>query len=337
MATMEIAVEIGTGYTSIYVMGNGVVLHEPTVIAFIGDPKNKKVHAVGAEAERMLGKTPDRTTLVYPVVDGVIADAEACGLLLKEFVKKILPDNYILFPKIKAILGIPTGLTLDERAIYEDVCSTAGISEVTMIDDIILSGVGLDLPIEAAGGRVVVNVGAGVTEIAAMSLAGVVSGCGVTIGGNMMDKAIVDYVAGRYDLKIGPLTARKIKDEIGSLYENDMSDMLVAGSDVKTKNTASKYVTAEDICYVVKPYYLRIADAVESIINMCPPEVVGEIRKMGIYVVGGGSRILGIDKLFADRLEVNVYTVEEPELCAIYGAGKLLNDKELLKKIFLQK
>ena len=334
---MEIAVEIGTGYTSIYVMGNGVVLREPTVIAFIGDPKNKKVHAVGAEAEKMFGKTPERTNLVYPVVDGVIADADACALLLKEFVKKILPESYIFAPKIKAIVGIPTGLTLDERATYEDVCSFAGINEVTMIDCIILSGVGLDLPIALAGGRVVVNIGAGVTEIAAMSLAGVVSGCGVTIGGNMMDKAIVDYVAGKYNLKIGNLTARKIKDAIGSLYENDMSDMYVMGSDVNTKNTAADFVTAEDICKVVKPYYMRIADAVESIINSCPPEVVGEIHKTGIHVVGGGSRILGIDKLFSDRLGVKVYTVEEPELCAIHGAGKLLNDKELLKKIFLQK
>ena len=337
MATMELAVEIGTGYTSIYVTGNGVVLREPTVIAFIGDPKNKKVHAVGAEAERMFGKTPDHTSLVYPVVDGVIADPDACGLLLKEFVKKILPENYLFFPKIKAILGIPTGLTLDERAMYEDVCNAAGINDVTMIDDIILSGVGLDLPIETAGGRVVVNIGAGVTEIAAMSLAGVVAGCGVTIGGNMMDKAIVDYVSGRYSLKIGMLTARKLKDEIGSLYENDMSHMYVTGSDVMTKNTAGEYLTAEDICFVVKPYYLRIAEAVESIINMCPPEVVGEIHRMGIHVVGGGSRILGIDKLFSERLGVDVYTAEEPELRAIHGAGKLLNDKELLKKIFLQK
>lgn len=239
MAVMEIAVEIGTGYTSIYVPGNGIVLREPTMIAFIGDPKNKRVHAVGAQAEKMRGKTPERTNIVEPVVDGVIADAEACGVLLKEFVKKILPQNYIFFPRIKAIVGIPTGLSLEERAVYEDVCAAAGIGEVTMIDNIILSGIGLDIPIDAAGGGVVVNIGAGTTEIAAMSLAGVVSGCGVTIGGNMMDKAIMDFIAGKYDLKIGITTARKLKNEIGSLYENDTSEMFVSGRDVKTKNTGS--------------------------------------------------------------------------------------------------
>ncbi len=337
MAAMEIAVEIGTGYTSIYLPGNGIVLREPTVIAFIGDPRNRRVHAVGAQAEKMLGKTPERTAIVKPVSDGVISDAEACGVLLREFIKKILPDNYIFFPRIKAILGIPTGLNMEERAVYEDVCAAAGISEVTMIDNIILSGIGLDLPIDSAGGGVVVNIGAGTTEIAALSLAGVVSGCGVTIGGDMMDKAVMDFVAGKYDLKIGIGTARKIKNEIGSLYENDTSEMLVSGRNVKTKNTGSAYVTAVDVCEVVKPYYLRIADAVESIINMCPPEIVGEINKKGIYVVGGGSRILGIEQVFSERLGVNVYTVEQPSYCVILGAGKLLGDKELLGRILIQK
>ncbi len=337
MAVMEIAVEIGTGYTSIYVPGNGIVLREPTIIAFIGDPKNKRIHAVGIQAEKMLGKTPDRTTIVEPVTEGVISDAEACGMLLKEFIGKILPDNYIFYPKIRAILGVPTGLTPAERTVYEDVCALSGIDEVTMVENILLSGIGLDIPIDVAGGGVVVNIGAGITEIAAMSLAGVVSGCGVTIGGKMMDKAIMDYVAGKYDLKVGITTARKLKNEIGSLYENDTSEMSVSGRNVRTKNTGSAYVTAADICGVVKPYYMRIADATESIINMCPPEIVGEINRKGIHVVGGGSKILGIEKLFSERLGVNVYTVEEPSYCAILGAGKLLGDKQLLKSILVQK
>lgn len=337
MAVMEIAVEIGTGHTSIYVPGNSIVLREPTVIAFIGEPSNKRVYAVGTQAEKMLGKTPERTSIVEPVTDGVITDAEACGLLLKEFIKKILPPNYIFFPRIKAILGVPTGLNLEERTEYEDVCAMAGISEVTMIDNIILSGIGLDLPVGSAGCGVVVNIGAGTTEIAALSLSGVVSGCGITIGGKMMDKAVMDFIAGKYDLKVGIGTARKIKNEIGSLYENDTSELLVSGRNVKTKNTGSAYVTAADICGVLKPYYLRIADAVESIINTCPPEIVGEINNKGIYVVGGGSKVLGLEKVFSERLAINVYTVEEPAYCAILGAGKLLGDKELLREILIQK
>ncbi|MDE6398754.1 MAG: rod shape-determining protein, partial [Clostridiales bacterium] len=284
MACMEIAVEIGTGYTSVYVPGNGIVLREPTVIAFIGDPRNKRVHAVGTQAEKMLGKTPERTTIVEPVSDGVIVDAESCALLLKEFVRKILPPYVFLPPRVKAILGIPMGLSMRERTVYADVCEAAGIGDVTMVENILLSAIGLDLPVFAAGGGIVVNIGAGATEIAAVSLAGVVSGCGITIGGQMMDKALADFIAGKYDLKVGTHTARKIRNEIGSLYENDTSEMFVSGRNVTTKNTGSTYVTAADVCEVIKPYYLRIADAVESIINMCPPDIVGEINKRGVYV-----------------------------------------------------
>lgn len=336
MAVMEIAVEIGTGYTSIFLPGNGIVLREPTIIAFIGDPKNKRVRAVGTAAEQMLGKTPEHTTIIAPVVDGVIADADACVVLMREFIKKILPSSYIFFPKIKAIVGIPTGLTIEERSIYEDVCSSAGMAEVTMIDNVMLTGIGIDLPVDSAGG-LLVNIGAGMTEIAAVSLSGVISGCGVTIGGNMMDNAIIDYVAGKYDVKIGKLAARKLKNEIGSLFENDLSEMSVSGRNVRTKNSDSAFVTAAELCGILKPYYMRIAEATESIINMCPPEIAGEIYRRGIWVVGGGSKILGLRELFSRRLGLSVYLVDEPSYCTILGAGKLLGDKELLREILTQK
>ncbi|MDE7395460.1 MAG: rod shape-determining protein [Clostridiales bacterium] len=336
MAVMEIAVEIGTGYTSLFLSGNGIVLREPTIIAFIGDPKNKRVRAVGTAAEQMLGKTPEHTTIIAPVVDGVIADSEACTVLLREFIKKILPSSYIFFPKIKAIVGIPTGLTVEERGMYEDVCVAAGIADVTMVDNIMLTGIGLDLPVGGVGG-LLVNIGAGTTEIAAVSLSGVISGCGVTIGGNMMDNAVIDYVAGKYDVKIGKLAARKLKNEIGSLFGNDTSSMSVSGRNVRTKNSDSTFVNASELCGVLMPYYLRIADAVESIINMCPPEVAGEIYKRGIWVVGGGSKILGLREIFSQRLHLNVYLVDEPSYCTILGAGKLLGDKELLREILIQK
>lgn len=337
MAALEIAVEIGTGFTSIYLPGNGIVLREPTVIAFIGDPKNKRVHAVGAAAEAMIGKTPERTTVVEPVVGGIITQPEACGILLREFVKKIVPSSYVFFPRIKAVLGIPTGLDLSERNLYEEVCAAAGIADVVMVENILLSGLGIDMPVSAAGGGIVVNIGAGATEIAALSLAGVVSGCGVTIGGQMIDKAIVDHIAGKYDLKVGTLTARKIKEQIGSLYENDTAELTVSGRSVTTKNIGTALIAACEICGVIKPYYLRIADAVESIINMCPPEIVADIHSRGLFVVGGGSKILGLEQTFSERLGVRIHTVEDPSYCVIMGAGKLVGDKNLLQAVLLQK
>ena len=336
MAVMEIAVEIGTGYTSLYLAGNGIVLREPTIIAFQDDPKNKRVRAVGAAAEQMLGKAPERTTIVTPVEGGVIVDPEACTVMMRAFIKKILPASYLFAPKIKAIVGIPMGLSVEERGMYEDVCVAAGISDVTMVDNIMLTGVGIDLPVDGVGG-LIVNIGAGTTEIAALSMAGVISGCAVTIGGNMMDNAVIDYIAGKYDVKIGKLAARKLKNEVGSLFINDNSEMSVSGRNVRTKNSDSAVVHAYELCNVLQPYYLHIADAVESIINMCPPEIAGEIYRRGIWVVGGGSQILGLRETFAERLRLGVCSVDDPSYCTILGAGKLLTDKELLQEILTQK
>ncbi len=336
MSVMEIAIEIGTSYTSIFLSGNGIVLREPTVIAFTGDAKSKRVRAVGTVAAEMLGKTPERTTVVTPVVDGYITDADACGILLREFVKKILPQSYIFRPRIRAILGVPTGLTIDERGRYEDVCITAGIADVTMVENIILSGVGIDLPISSGVG-LVCNIGGGTTEIAAMSMSGIISGCSVSIGGNMMDKALIDMIVGRHDLKVGISTAKKIKHEIGSLYENDTSQMLVTGRSVKTKSTGSAVVSALDVCETLKPYYMRIAEAIESVINACSPEVTGELNRVGVHLVGGGSTILGVSEMFENHLGIEVNVVEEPSYAVILGAGKLLGDKAFLEEILSQK
>ncbi len=337
MAVLEIAVEIGTSYTSIFVSGNGIVLREPTVIAFLGEPKQKKIRAVGQAAYEMLGKTPEKTTVVCPVVDGFIADPEACSLLLREFIKRILPKSYVFFPKIKAVLGIPTGLTIEERRTYEDVLMSAYIKEITMVENIILSAIGIDLPVSTTCGGLVVNIGGGITEVAAMSLSGVVSGCGVTIGGNLMDKALIDFAAGKHNLKMGLNTARKVKTEIGTLYENDTAEMTVSGIDLQTKNIGTAKLKSSDVCSVLKPYYVRIRDAVESIIKMLPPEIASDVYKTGIYVVGGGAKITGLEKFLSGELSLNAYVPEDPEYAAILGAGKLLSNRYLLDEILSQK
>ena len=337
MAALEIAVEIGTSYTSIFVSGNGIVLREPTVIAFLGEPKQKKIRAVGQAAYEMLGKTPEKTTVVCPVVDGFIADPEACSLLLREFIKRILPPSYIFFPKIKAVLGIPTGLTIEERKMYEDVLLSSYIKEITMVENIILSAIGIDLPVSTTYGGLVVNIGGGITEVAALSLSGVVSGCGVTIGGNLMDKALIDFAAGKHNLKMGLSTARKVKNEIGTMYENDTSETVVSGIDLQTKNIGTAKLKATDVYSVLRPYYVRLRDAVESIIKMLPPEIASDVYKTGIYAVGGGSKITGLEKFLSSELSLNAYVPDDPEYAAILGAGKLLSNRYLLDEILSQK
>lgn len=337
MASLEIALEIGTSYTSVYLSGQGIVLREPSVVAFLGDPRQKRVRAVGNQAMEMLGKTPEKTAVVTPVVDGVIVDPDVCAVMLKEYIRKILPDNYLFFPKIKALVGIPMGLSLEEHRMYEDVCAAAKIGDVTMIENIMLSGLGIDFPVSSPNGSLVVNVGGGVTEIAAVSLGGVIAGCGVTIGGNMMDKALIDYITGKFNLKIALNVVRKLKHNIGSLAAADNSQMDVEGIDIRTKIPSSVTVYATDIREALLPYYKRISDAVENIINECPPAIAADIYKRGVYVVGGASKIYGLDKLMSERLKLNVYCPQEPDPshAAILGAGKLISDPQLLNEILI--
>lgn len=336
MAAMEIALEIGTSYTTIFLSGQGIVLREPTIVAFQGDARSRRVRAVGNAALEMLGKTPDKTTVVTPVIDGIIADPDSCIVMLKEFVRKLLPESFLFFPRIKAILGVPTGLTFEERRAYEDVCAAARINDITVIDNIILSGVGIDLPVASPNGGLIVNIGGGVTEIAALSLGGVITGCGVTIGGNMMDKALIDYLAGKFNLKVGLNAVRKMKHDIGSLSEADNAKYDVEGVDIRTKTPASVTVFATDIRDALLPYYGKISDAIESIINTCKPEIAADIYKTGIYIVGGGSMIFGLEEFMEERLGLHVCVPPDPQYAAIVGGGKLLTDTALLSDILQQ-
>jgi len=335
MPTIEIAIEIGTSNTSIFVSGNGIALREPTIAAYAGGGKPKKLIKAGNEAYAMLGKTPGRLQLVTPVTDGIISAPEVCSAILREFFKKVLPDAYFP-PRIKAIVGIPTGLTPTERRMYEDVIIDASprVKEITLVENIILSAIGIDLPIAAAAGGLVANIGGGTTEIAALSFSGVIAGCGLNIGGDAMDAAILDGVAGKHNLRIGLATARKLKEEVGSLYENDMSARPVNGLDLTTKSVGSKLVTAADLYEVLAPYYARVGGAIESILNMCPPDVAGDISRKGIYLAGGASRIAGAAQFMYRQIGIGVHVPEDPEYAAILGAGKLLSDTKLLESIF---
>lgn len=336
MAIMDVAIEIGTSYTSIYLSGAGVVLREPTAIAFIGDGEDRKVLAVGEKAMEMKGSAPDRTAVICPVVDGYVADVDACTKMMTEFVKKILPLKYVLFPKIRALLVVPTGLSMEERKAYSDMLTASGVAEVTLVDNSIATAVGFDLPIDTPAGGLVASIGGGVTEIAIVSLCGTVAGCSVSVGGNMMDKALIDYCVGKYHLKMGAVTASKVKEEIGSLYPNDVSSMEVRGINIATMTPAALSIYATDIYEALMPYYGKIADAIEGITNLCPPEIAGAIHGKGLFVCGGGAKIPGIERVLETVLHLPITVAEDPEYIAITGAGKLLGNDDLLEKIHLQ-
>ncbi len=336
MATMNVAIEIGTSFTSIYLEGAGVVLREPTVVAYQIEGEKREVFAVGNKAIKLQGKTPGKTAVVCPVVDGYIVDEKACIDLMTQFINKILPISYVFFPKIKAILVTPTGLNADERKLYEDVIIKSGVAESTMIDNVVATALGAELPVETADGGFVTNIGGGVTEIALISLCGAVSGCSINVGGNMMDKALMDFIVGKYGVKVGLATARKIREEVGTLHHNDTSYIEVSGINVNTQTPVSQCVYALDAYEALLPYYARIVDAIKGTMNMCPPDLAKTVYEKGLNIAGGVANVPEIANFFADLLNIPCTLCPDPELTSIIGAGKLLSNGEMLKQILSQ-
>ncbi len=333
MAKMDIALDLGTSFTSIFVSGYGIVLHEPSVIAYFDDGGKRKTRAVGNEAYYMMGKAPEKTKTVCPIIDGAIKDSEACSDMLGEFITQILPDSYIIKPKIRCIVGVPMGITVADREMYESVLMSAGIDEITMVNSVMLAAVGADMPVSSNFGGIVATIGGGATEIAILSLGGIVTGCGINIGGDMIDSALRDRIMGVYKMNVGRPSVRALKEKICSLIRNDCASAKVSGIDVETKNICTLDVAAERLYGVLYDYYKNIIDAVEGVINSGTPTVAAEIRKTGITVVGGGAKIPGLKQMMSKLLNINVNIPNEAEYATVLGGGKLLSDGELLDDI----
>ncbi|MBR2970729.1 MAG: rod shape-determining protein [Clostridia bacterium] len=326
-----IAIKPGSTYTSIYVHGYGLVLKEPTVAAF-DDREKKQVRAVGYEALAMRGKAPG-VTVVSPITDGVISQPEIFTGILKAFLDKICPVGVTLKPKYKALVAIPLGLTVGEREMYEDVMLDAGISSVTLVPAIVLSAIGADLPVGTGNGMLTVNIGGGRTEIALLSYGGIIDGCGVGIGGEKFDKALVDFIMGKYNLKISTDEAKRIREEIGTLYENDIASIAASGMNIVSNVPEVKTVYALDVMDVVKPYLINVCDLIKTIIKSCPVDIAGDIMNSGVVITGGITNIPGIDELFMEQLMLPVKMFERPQYVQIVGAGKLLCNDELMNQL----
>ncbi|MCH5153792.1 MAG: rod shape-determining protein [Clostridiales bacterium] len=333
MAKMDIALDLGTSFTSIFVSGNGIVLHEPSVIAYFDDGGKKRTRAVGSEAYSMMGKAPDKTKIVCPIIDGSIKDADACADMLAEFVTKILPESYVFKPKIRCIVGVPLGITVADRETYEDVLMRAGIDDITMVSSCILAAIGTDMPISSNFGGLITSIGGGGTEVAILSLCGIVSGYGINIGGDMIDRALMDWVSGKYKINIGRTGMRGVREKICSLIRNDCLTTVVSGIDVESKVIRSQTIAAQELYGVVFDYYKNISDAVESVINASTPTVAAEIQRTGMTVVGGCAMIPGLKQMLEKLLRLKIYIPAEAEYATVLGGGKLLSDDELLYDI----
>jgi rod shape-determining protein MreB len=332
---INIALEIGTSYTTIFVDNYNIVLREPTAVAFLDNEENT-VRAVGEEALQMQGKTGEKINVVFPVSEGYISDPESASLMLAEFIKKIFPSRSRIFaPSLKAILSVPAGISVDERKIYEDVLVKAGINKVEMVDKVLLSALGADLPI-SDGGVVVVSIGGGSTDVALVGMYSVISGCSFNLGGNMMDRAIIDHIVGKYGIKISKATAMRLKEETASLYPNDIAVTEVKGLDTDTLTPTTVKVFASDLYETLQPYYERVCDGIVGIVNDCPPALAESLHNKGVFVVGGGAKMPGLKEMLAERIPLPVTIVAEPEYASVSGGGKLISDKALMDNINTQ-
>lgn len=335
MAKTEIAIDLGTAYTSIYVAGNGIVLREPSVIAF-GDNGNKRTPcAVGIDAYEMIGKSSEKTKIVCPITDGVIKDADAAALMLREFVRKILPGSYIIKPKIHAVVGVPVGITVAERKMYEETLIRAGVDEVDMVNSVLLAAVATDIPLDSTYGGFVMSIGAGVSEFAVVGQNQIIKANAINIGGDMIDRHIVDSVRGIYRLKIDIAAVRRAKDKIASLIRNDCARATVGGIDIESKKIRSQEITADKLYSAIYLYYENIISSANSFINACSAAVAEEIENGGVTVVGGGANIRGLAKVISDMLQIRVKIPHDPQYATILGGGLLLSDRELLDEIIM--
>ncbi|MGN1094532.1 MAG: rod shape-determining protein [Candidatus Neoclostridium sp.] len=332
MGKVNIALDIGTCFTSIFVENQGVVLREPTLIAYTGKDEARKLCCVGDDAADIIGKAPDNTTIVRPVHGGYISDPAAATMMLGQYLNKINVEKS-LFTRVNAIMAVPTGLSVEERKQYGDVCYEAGIASVDMVDNVMLSALSMNLPVDAASGNLVVNIGGGSTEIALVSLCGIITGCSVSIGGDMMDAAICDYVVGKYGLRISKALAKKIKEDVGSLYPNDNAGMEIKGVNSKTLVPATCTVYATDVYEALMPYYSKVAEAVRDVIITCPKSFAADLSEKGVFVTGGASKILGLERVMKKALDIDVHVSQSPDYSACIGGGKLLGNRELLNKI----
>jgi rod shape-determining protein MreB len=314
-------------------LGHGVVLYEPSIVAFSNDVKQKKIKAVGLQAIQMVGKSPVDTAVVNPISEGLIIDEDACVRMLKVFLKKLTPKELIFNPKFKAILCVPMGLSSIERRCFESVCLKAGISEISLIESALASAIGLDLPVTNANCNLVVNCGGGKTDIAVVSMCKIVEGCSLNIGGNMLDLAIIDFILGKYNVRVGKQSAKKIKHDIVSLYQNDSSQTQILGADIKERTPVEATVNAEDLLDCIMPYFDKIVEGIKIVLSKCNPEVVADIKLVGLNLCGGLSQLPGIDEMLKKNLGLNINQVDNPSFVSISGAGKLIADKKLLKDI----
>ena len=325
--SQDMAIDLGTANTLVVLKGQGVVLNEPSVVAIINENGKKTVLAVGDEAKTMLGRTPGNIQAIRPLKDGVIADFIVTEEMIKHFIKKVHIKNTFANPRI--LICVPTGSTPVERKAIQDSALAAGARRVQLIEEPIAAAIGAGLPISEATGSMIVDIGGGTTEIAVMSLGGVVFSKSLRVAGDAMDGAIISYMRKKFNLLIGESTAEKIKKEIGTAIPTSNNIFLMKGRDIRTGTPKEISLTEEDACEALMPILNQMLAAIKEALESTPPELSADLVDMGLVLTGGGALLKNIDKLISKDTGLPVTIADNPLECVALGTGKALENEEL--------
>ena len=326
----DLAIDLGTANTCVFARGAGIVLNEPSIVAV--NNVNDQIEAVGNDAKEMLGRTPGSITAIRPMRDGVIADFEAAEKMLGYFIKKAHRRKSFVRPRV--VIGVPSEITQVERRAVKDSAYRAKASEVHLIEEAMAAAIGAGLPITEAAGNMIVDIGGGTTDIAVISLAGIVYSKAVRVAGNEMDEAIIQYIKKQYNLLIGERTAEQIKIEIGSAFPlEEQMTMEIKGRHLIEGVPKTITITDEEIREALAETVNVIVDAVRVALERTPPELSADIVDRGIVLTGGGSMLKNLDKRLREETGLPLAMAEDPLSSVVLGAGKMLSDFNLLRKI----
>jgi len=329
----DIGIDLGTANTLVWVSGKGIVIREPSAVA--RHKKTKEILAIGISAKKMLGRAPATIETIRPLQHGVIADFDATEAMLSHYIKKVHESGGIIpkIPRPRIVIGIPSGVTEVERRAVADASISAGAREAHLIEEPMAAAIGTGLPVEEPEGIFIVDIGGGTSEIAVISLGGIVLGRSVRVAGDEMDEAIVNYVRLKYSLLLGLPTAEEVKIAIGSAMGDKEKFAVVRGRDLESGLPKSVKLSSSEIREALSPTLQEIISAIADTLEETPPELIADIMERGIVVAGGGSLLFGIDKVIADKTKMPVWIADDPLTCVVRGCAKVLEDTRLLAKI----
>jgi len=326
----DLAVDLGTANTVVFVKGKGIVLREPSVVAIHNE--SKEVLAVGSEAKQMLGRTPGNIVAIRPMRDGVIANFEVTEAMIKYFIRKVHNRKTLVRPRV--VIGVPSGITQVEKRAVRDSVASAGAREVYLMEEPMAAAIGVGLPIASPTGNMIVDIGGGTTEVAVISLSGIVYSRSVRVAGDEMDEAIINYIKRKYNLLIGERTSEEIKIKIGSAYPmEEKQEMEIKGRDLVAGIPKVLIINDEEIREALAEPVSTIVETVKIALERTPPELAADIVDRGIVMAGGCSMLKGLDLLLREETGLPIILAEDPLSAVALGTGKALDELELLKKV----